>query len=236
MKASRVLEKWWTVGGVAGIVCVCLFVGPAALLADEPRFSDSGQAIMGWYQRDSDRWLTGIFLLGIASAFFFLPFLSALTSLLSSAEGEPPMWSRVTGWGGLLYIAVEMPGLGGEGIVSYLTKGAGPEVARAGMAFALFVYSLSGFFAAVFVLSASIVILRYHTFWPWLGWYGIVLAAVNVVGAAAIFDTPDGPLGVIRTRVAPPGLAIWMVAASIGMLRLSEAPQIINLPARARRT
>ena len=63
------------------------------------------------------------------------------------------------------------------------------------MAFAFFLYSLAGLFAAVFVLSASLVILQKGIFWSWLGRYGLVVAAVNLIGAAAIFDTPDGPLG-----------------------------------------
>jgi len=47
---------------------------------------------------------------------------------------------------------------------------------------------------------------------------------VNLAGAAAIFDTPDGVFGVIRTRVAPPALAVWVVAASVGMLRSRDEP------------
>ena len=219
----RPLEKWWQIGGMAGITFVVLSLAPAALIADEPQFTDSGQDIMEWYVRNGDRWLAGIFVLSIALAFFFLPFLSALTNVLANAEGQPPMWSRVAAAGGLLFVAVELPGLGGEGIVSYLTKDTGQDVARAGMALALFVYSLTGLFAAVFVLSASLVIVQRGVFWSWLGWYGFVAAAVNVVGAAAIFGTPDGPLGVLRTRVAPPALALWIVAASVGMLRIGKS-------------
>jgi hypothetical protein len=218
----RPLEKWWQIGGLAGITSIVLSLVPLILVADEPRFTDSGQDIMAWYVRNGDRWLAGIFVLGIAYAFFFLPFLSALTSVLASAEGQPPMWSRVAAAGGLLFVAAVVAMLGGEGMVSYLTKDAGQDVARAGMAFALFGYSRSGLFAAVFVLSASLVILQRGVFWSWLGWYGLVVAAVNLVGAAAIFDTPDGPLGVLRTRVAPPALALWIVAASVGMLRLGK--------------
>src|SRR6185295_16368289 len=128
--------------------------------------------------------------------------LSALTGVLANAEGQPAMWSRVAAWGGLLFAAGAVAGLGGEGIVSFLAKDAGQDVARAGMAFAFF------------LLSACLVILQKGLFWSWLGRYGLVVAAVNLIGAAAIFDTPDGPLGVLRTRVAPPALALWIVAAA----------------------
>jgi hypothetical protein len=60
-------------------------------------------------------------------------------------------------------------------------------------------------------------------FWSWLSGYGFVVAAVNVVGAAAIFGTPDGALGVFRTRVAPPALALWIVSASVGMPRIGKS-------------
>jgi hypothetical protein len=217
--ASQPFGQWRKVGGAAGIASVVLGLVPAALIADEPRFADSGREITVWYAHNGNRWLASTLVFCIALAFLFLPFLSALTSVLASAEGEPPMWSRVAAAGGVLYVAVWLPGLGGEGIVSYLTTDTSADVARAGMAFALFVYSLAGLFAAVFVLSASLVVLQKGVFWSWLGWYGFVAAAVNLAGAAAIFDSPDGPFGVIRTRVAPPALALWVVAVSIGMLR-----------------
>jgi hypothetical protein len=226
----RPWEKWWRVGGVAGITAVVLSLVPLVLGADEPRFTDSGNDIMAWYAHNGDRWLAGIFVLGIAYAFFFLPFLSALTNVLANAEGQPAMWSRVAVWGGLLFAAVAVAGLGGEGIVSFLTKDAGQDVARAGMAFAFFLYSLAGLFAAVFVLSASLVILQKGIFWSWLGRYGLVVAAVNLIGAAAIFDTPDGPLGVLRTRVAPPALALWIVAAAVAVLRITKVPQMVSPP------
>lgn len=226
---QRASRKWWKVGGVAGIGSVVLSLVPAALVADEPRFTYSGQNIMTWYANNGDRWLSGIFVLVIAYAFFFLPFLSALVGLMEEVEGRPPMWSRVAAAGGLLFVAVAVVGLGGEGIVSYLTKDAGPDVARAGTAFALFIYCLSGVFAAVFVSSASVIILQRGVFWTWLGWYGFAVAVVNVVGATAIFGTPDGPLGVLRTRVAPPVLALWIVAASVGLLRVGRSARTVTL-------
>ena len=216
---TQPFEQWRKVGGVAGIASIVLGLVPAALIADEPRFTDSGREIMVWYAHNGNRWLASTLAFCVALAFLFLPFLSALTSALASAEGEPPLWSRVAAAAGVLYVAVWLPGLGGEGIVSYLTTDTSADVARAGVAFALFVYSLAALFAAVFVLSASLVVLQKGVFWSWLGWYGFVAAAVNLAGAAAIFDTPDGAFGVIRTRVAPPALAVWVVAASVGMLR-----------------
>lgn len=227
----RASEKLWMVGGVAGIGSVVLSLIPAALVVDEPRSTDSGQDIMTWYVQNGDRWLAGIFVLAIAYAFFFLPFLSALMGLMEGAEGQPPMWSWVAAAGGLLLVAVTVVGLGGEGIVSYLTMNAGPDVARGGTAFALFIYSLAGLFAAVFVLSASVVILHRRFFWSWLGWYGLAAAVVNVVGAATIFGTPDGLLGVVRTRVAPPALALWVVAAIVGLLRIGKLTRTMAPPA-----
>lgn len=212
-------EQWRRIGGSAGIASVVVGLVPAALIADEPRFTDSRREITTWYARNGDRWLASTLTFCVALAFLFLPFWSALTSVLARAEGDPALWSRAAAAAGLLYVGVWLPGLGGEGVVSYLTTDTSDDVARAGMAFALFVYSLAGLFAAAFVLSASLVILRRDVFWPSLGWYGLAAAAVNLAGAAAIFDSPDGPFGVIRTRVAPPVLAVWVVVTSIGLLR-----------------
>ena len=89
-------EQWRKVGGAAGIASVVLGLVPAALIADEPRFTDSGREIMVWYAHNGNRWLASTLVFCVALAFLFLPFLSALTSALASAEGEPPMWSRAT--------------------------------------------------------------------------------------------------------------------------------------------
>jgi hypothetical protein len=213
------LEKWWKVGGLAGIASVVLLFVPAILVADEPRYSDSGREILSWYARHGGRWTLSIFIIGIALAFFLLPFLSALASVLERAEGEPHVWSRVAFGSGLLIVAGMVTGWGGEGILSYLAKDAGEEVARAGVAFALFIYAITGLFVGAFILSSSIVILKDHVFWRWLGWFGLVVAAVNILGAAAVFDTPDGLFGVLRTRVAPVALAVWIIAVSVAMLR-----------------
>jgi hypothetical protein len=236
------LEKWWKVGGLAGIASVVLLVIPAVLVADEPRYSDSGREIVSWYARHGGRWTLSIFIIGIALTFFLLPFLSALASVLERAEGEPHVWSRVAFASGLLIVAGMVTGWGGEGILSYLARDAGEEVARAGVAFALFIYAIIGLFVGAFVLSSSLVILKDHVFSPWLGWFGLVVTAVNILGAAAVFDTPDGFFGVLRTRVAPLALAVWIVAVSVGLIRIVDPERTavpsgtrVNAPLDARR-
>lgn len=57
------------------------------------------------------------------------------------------------------------------------------------------------------------------------------MAALNVIGAATLFGTPDGPLGVIRTRIAPLTLAVWIVGVGVGLLRMAKAPQPMTQPA-----
>ena len=222
------LEKWWKVGGVAGIASVVLLVVPAGLVADEPRYSDGGREILSWYARNGGRWTLSIFVIGIALAFFLLPFLSALASVLERAEGEPHVWSRVAFASGLLIVAGMVTGWGGEGILSYLARDAGEEVARAGVAFALFIYAITGLFVGAFVLSSSLVILKDEVFSRWVGWFGLVVAAVNIIGAAAVFDTPDGFFGVLRTRVAPLALAVWIIAVSVGMIRMGNPERLAH--------
>ena len=56
--------QWRKVGGAAGIASVVLGLVPAALIADEPRFTDSGREIMVWYAHNGNRWLASTLVIG----------------------------------------------------------------------------------------------------------------------------------------------------------------------------
>jgi len=56
--------QWRKVGGAAGIASVVLGLVPAALIADEPRFTDSGREVMVWYAHDGNRSLASTLVIG----------------------------------------------------------------------------------------------------------------------------------------------------------------------------
>ena len=220
-------DKWWRVGGVAGILFVIMVIVGAAVSGDTPTFDEPADEIRDWFADNGEQYLVGAFIFGLAFAFFFFPFLAGLRSLLAAAEGGHRMWSTVAFAGGVSWLAL-------------------------GFAISLFWATLAYSFGVVeqgddvpvktlmyldqvgtsvlllpiipLILGASLVSLRTGVLWRWLA----VIAAVAIVfdainGASTLTSDPDGALGGIGF-IGFPATALWILLVSINMILKREAP------------
>src|SRR3990172_5328263 len=97
-------DKWWRVGGMAGILFLITFIGAIILEGEPPSFDDPVNKIRDWFVDDGKQFLVAEYLIGLAFTLFFLPFLASLRGVLASAEGGPAVWSRVAFAGGLIFL------------------------------------------------------------------------------------------------------------------------------------
>src|SRR3972149_8157913 len=97
-------DKWWRVGGVAGILFLIMFIVGIVVRGEPPTFDDPVDEIRDWFTDNGEQYLIGDYLTTLAFVFFFLPFLASLRGLLASAEGGPAGWSRVTFAGGITFL------------------------------------------------------------------------------------------------------------------------------------
>ncbi len=223
----KALDKWWRVGGAAGIIFVVLFVIAFAIVGDEPAYTDKASEIKTWFVDNRDSWRIGVYLFSIGAFLFYLPFLSALTSFLGNAEGQPPVWSRVAMMGGFAFLILTFLSTAGEGALTLIAKDLGDDAVKALFTLSQYLFPVTGFAIAALTLGSSVVILRTGVLSSWLGWYGVVPAAVGVIGAAGIFaDDPQGFLFTVQ-MIGLAATGIWVLAASVGMLRLEEASRMM---------
>src|SRR3989337_2492401 len=97
-------DKWWRVGGVAGILYLVMFMIGIILQGGPPNFDDPVNEIQDWFTDSGKQYIAGNYLISLGFVLFFLPFLSSLRGLLASAEGGAAVWSRVAFASGLLFL------------------------------------------------------------------------------------------------------------------------------------
>jgi hypothetical protein len=165
---------------------------------------------------------TGILLelLGFA---FFLFFVGTLWACLRDAEGAGG-WLSATAFGaGLAEFAVKL-GSGAPLLATRANKGMDPEITRALIAMNDASFVLTFLPLAVMLLATAVVTIRWGALPRWLGWMAAVTALGLLAGlAAGVIDPYPG-------WAALPMLlyVLWIVAASIVLIRRAEAPHFVE--------
>ena len=72
---------------------------------------------------------------------------------------------------------------------------------------------------AVFLLGASVVILQSEVMAKWIGWLGLLVALLFVIGTLWPFTGDDEGFLAILALIGFPGFLIWSLGASIEMIR-----------------
>lgn len=220
---SGFLANTRRIGGTAGIAYVVLFVASVILQGDTPMGDDDAAAIRDFFG-DSDKsnmYLVSDWLIGLAFIVFFLPFLSALRTVLGPADPSGGTWSRLSFAGGLLVLAA---GLAGSLAYGALALSDASELDDATLLFARDMNAY-GFGSGVpltivaLIMPASLIVIASGVFWKWLGYLGVVVALANMVGALwVIGGEQESPIGVFGI-VGFIGFGVWVLITSIAMLR-----------------
>jgi hypothetical protein len=224
-------HQWWRAGGIFGILFAILFIiGPVALTGDTPTRDDSIEDIRAYFEDDGDLYLVGDYLAGIAFVFFFLPYLVILRWVLGSGEGTPPIGSWLTVLGGLV-----MTIIGGAGSVFFgalAIAADDPEIyaqiddasIRLIMEMSSYVFTGFTFGMALFVASASLVVLRTGVLWRWLAPVGLIIAVLLVIGAAWPIEGDDEGALATAGFIGAPLTLLWIILSSVNMLLMKEEP------------
>ncbi|MCC7449695.1 MAG: hypothetical protein IT324_19910 [Anaerolineae bacterium] len=158
---------------------------------------------------------------------FFLFFLGGVYSVLRRAEGDSMALSTAALTAGIAAvvpwitnIAVENLGTtiavaGGDPVIPWAFGGLTPTGSM----------GLSGLARAAFLLATALVLLRGGVAPRWIGWFGIVLAVLNVVGSLIFIGLDLFPFAFLGN----PLMAIWAAALSIAWLRKPHAAERLVL-------
>lgn len=218
-QARQVKGTSFRLSGIAGILFVGLSFGASAMNTLPPSYDEDPAAMVAWFAENGMRFRLGHAFAGLAFLLLYVPFFAGLCERLRQAEGEPAIWSRVAWAGALLCPAAGTAA--GMFIVSlaYLGGRTSPEVAAFAAAANFHGLVVSGAFSGVALIGAARVILRTAVLWRWLGWTAAVMGAVAIASVAAVAEgRPSGPFATINS-FAFAGFFLWMVAASVALIR-----------------
>jgi len=221
-------DKWWRVGGVAGILFLIMFiVGGIVLQGEPPTFEDPVGEIRDWFADNGKQYLVGEYLLGLAFFVFFLPFLSSLRGLLASAEGGPAVWSRVAFAGGLMFLIFGAVSSFFWATLAYSfgVVENGDEGTIKTLMYLDQVAVIPLILAVIpLMLGASLVTLRTGVLWRWLPLLALVAIVFTVIaGASNLSSDSNGALGGIGF-ISFPATGLWILLTSINMILKKNAP------------
>jgi hypothetical protein len=205
------------IAGGAGVLFVVMNVVAAFAPGKPPDFNDPIDKLLQ-YVVEKDSQIVGGAFVGTISSLFALLFFVGLWRILRRGEGEGFDFSTVFLAGGVATAAIVTVGTAVMAVPSFESEQIGTpsrEVVRfaadaSGLIFAL----LGGLLVAV-LLAAALSIFTGKALPAWLGWLGVLAAAVEVAGT----------LGVVSDNLYKAGLAlvfmplmVWVLAASVSLL------------------
>ena len=217
-------NQWWRLGGACGIAFIVVFIIAGFVLqGDGPSVTDDIDDIRAYWIDDGEGYIISDWLIGLAVMLLFLPFLSALRSLLGLYEGGPQMWSRLDFKGGVLFVAMASAAAASWLALAYASEELSDESVRLLMYLDLGAWNGTSFPIGVMLLASSLVIWQTGVLWKWLAIIGSIVAVCAFISPLALLDEDieDGTFGLFGF-VAFIGLAVWMLITSIGMLMKRE--------------
>lgn len=220
--------SWKQVSGWSGIIFVVILVVILIIGGSAPVLSDSATEVREFFDDNEASVAFTTWGAGLAFVLFFLLFASGLRSLLGPADANSEgVWSRLSFAG-----AVATAAVGGAGSAFWAVLGqedvraaASDETIKTLAAFDTVIFTaILPLGLAVFLLGASVVILQSEIMAKWIGWLGLVLAALFVVGTLWPFTGDDEGFFAILIFVGLTGVLIWTLGAAISMIRSESQP------------
>ena len=213
------------IAGYAGIAQVVVFLGLGLTIFDSPVITDSADEVRQYFTDSADT--INLFNYGapLASVVFFIIFASGLRSVLGPADSASGgMWARVMFAGAMIQAAVGLVGLtfwgvlAQEDILAELTDG---TVLALNALDQILFFAMMNWAAAIFLIGASVVILRSGVMATWIGWLGVVLALAGVIASLWTFSGDSGGFFEIPGTISFLGTLVWTVAVSVELIRSS---------------
>src|SRR5512132_1739428 len=215
-------ERW---GGVAGLLAAASFVIESALLRHSPSTDQPTSDLTSYFSANRATALAGMYLLGLGAG-MLLFCLGALRRRLAR-DGPLDGLASVGFAGGVATATVLVVAAGMVAVLAFRPDTT-QSVARALYDANGLLVAFAGFPAAVLLSASSIAALASGALPRWLGWFGLLAAAAQLLGAASFQQSgwlmPQGDNVALQAGAAT--LLLWLVATSILMLREAPRPEV----------
>ena len=224
---SQQAWPWRRVTGILGIVFfVGVAIGLLLFLPAQPVPDDPIADIREFFADDSALVHTANWILSLIIVFVFLPFAVGLRSVFGEKDADTRMWSRIAYGGAVAIVAVAGAGsaLVASAALAVESGGLDDSVLRLILYMDAYIFSVvMSFGIALFLSATSMLVLSTGALWRWLGWFGLAIALLGLIGAWWPLDGDvEGPLAIL-SFISLPLYAIWSLLAGINLLRTPAA-------------
>jgi hypothetical protein len=206
--------------GVSGLLFVATVLAYVFVTPKAPHFDASGARVAAYYLGHRSSLVASGVIVIFSAGVVFVWFAAQLRAVLAAAEGGTERFSGVAFGAGITLAAVSVISVVPNQMLAFRTAGDGDN----GLISALYELNhlLGGFrdiTLGLFVLAASLAILRGALRAPWLGWAGLAVVAVNWVSGVQRFygRTYDSGWATL-TLVALLAFTAWILASGLVML------------------
>lgn len=225
---------WRQLTGAAGIASVVLSIILVAVAGDYPDINKSAGEIRNWFEGNGTTAQTLSYVNAIGLLFFFAPFLLGIGTLLGRAEGTEALWTQLGFLGGVLSIVLGLSSMAYTSIlavtVDTLDDATLIAVKHAEYTTAALAYGLG---SGLYLLGTGAAIARTGALWRWLGWLGIALGVIAVVGTADLIDPdPESVLSALNFLAGSIGLLVVILLQAVGLL--TKRPDDYSAPGSGR--
>lgn len=221
--------NWRHLTGAAGIASVALSVVLVAVAGDYPDIDKPAGEIRDWFEDNGTTAQATSYVNAIGLLFFFAPFLLGIRTLLARAEGTEALWTQLGFVGGVLFIVLGLSSMAYTGILAVTvdTLDDGTLIAVKHAEY-ITVALAAGLGSGLYLLGTGAAIVRTGALWRWLGWLGIALGVIAVIGTAGIIEPdPESLLAAMNFFAGALGLWVVILLQGIGLLtKRSEDPEL----------
>jgi hypothetical protein len=201
----------------AALFVVLFVVGFAIQPTGAPNSGDSALKILHYVADNRSRLLVGDFVVACATLPFML-LLGALHRLMRRAEGPDGWLSTTMVAAGATSTGAFLVGVALLATLAYRPV-TSPGVARMLLDAGFVTLNFSGIVLGVWVAAVSAATLLHRVVPGWVGWLGVPIAALQVVGGGALArgDGVFSPQGVIPL-IAAIAVAAWTLVLAVGLV------------------
>jgi hypothetical protein len=223
------LNEWWKLSGWCGLIWLVLFIiGAFVLQGDGPMYDDSIDEIRAFFVDDSDNYLAGGYLIGLASIIFFVPFVLGLSHYVALAERGPQFYARIAMIAGVLIVV-----LAASASVYWtaLAFGAAKEVDDSVLQTLMYLdyagFNFLPFAFALLIGSVSVVVVLESILYVWAGLLGFVVVIIDLLAPLGILSTRTDDIFGVLTFIAYVTFILWVLTMAICLITRTEEPNTV---------
>jgi hypothetical protein len=218
-------DRWAPYGAAAGGAAIALYVAASLVIGTPPDFDASGAEVAAHVDENDTRIQVGAAIHAAWSP-LFVWFLATVASLAREAGPAARRAGSVAFGCGLAFLALFLTDVTALAVSALRPENmlAEPELAAALRDFEWLAMGMASFLVSGTLAAFAVLSLRDDAIWPkWLGWLGVIAAAVYALRVGTLFAT-DGAFA------ADGALGLWVpVAAAAAWIALASAVLALRL-------